>query len=377
VSTRYPFAVIKEKLFARRGEVADFAIGARQESLPDELDQWIRQNASLALRAASPAEKEAFNIAAASLLADEYGIHRDDIGILATTGGRNAMSAFIACALETGDGVMVTEPGYPAFARLAAHRGAAVHTVRLHPEQEFAPDFSARSAAAAQKLKVVFLNYPNNPTGAVLSDSIRNRILDAVADTNTIIFNDAVYGPLSYASAPRSFLSEDLSALPGVEVLELHSLTKLFPLGPLSVSFLAGSERLVSEITNYSEFAWSPASALQVQATTHCLCDADGRAQKRRFFADQLQALRKTLVEVGFEPFPTPGGVYVLCRSPAHMAGRSVDSAEEVAMRLLDDFDLAVMPWDVGPDSYLRFTAMYRPDDLERLATLGDRLKLS
>ena len=78
-------AVIKEKLFARRDEVTDFAIGARQLALPEELNQWIHRNTSLALQPASPMDKAAFDKAAVSFLVDEYGIGPDDIGIIATT----------------------------------------------------------------------------------------------------------------------------------------------------------------------------------------------------------------------------------------------------------------------------------------------------
>jgi aspartate/methionine/tyrosine aminotransferase len=376
VNTRYPMAIIKEKLFARRDEVADFAIGARRLALPEDLNQWIHRSASLAMRPASPADKAAFDRAAASFLRDEYGIDEDAVGIIPTTGGRNAMSAFVACTIGVDDDVMVTEPGYPAFARLASQRGARVHSVTLKPKLDFAPDFSALSEAEARDLKVVFLNYPNNPTGAVFSDGVRNQIFDAVAGTETIIFNDAMYGPLSYESQAHSLLNEDLSRLPGIEVIELHSLTKLYPLGPLAMSFLAGSTRLIGEISNYSEYAWSPPSALQMQATTRCLGDVAGRAQKRDFFARQLHALRKTLLNVGFEPYSTPGGIYVLCKSPTQLAGQPVDSAQEMAERLMDEFDLAVVPWDVDQDKYLRFTALYRPEDLERLAAMVDRLRL-
>ena len=58
------------------------------------------------------------------------------------------------------------------------------------------------------------------------------------------------------------------------------------------------------------------------------------------------------------------------------LAGQPVDSAQEMAERLMDEFDLAVVPWDVDQDKYLRFTALYRPEDLERLAAMADRLRL-
>ncbi len=78
MSSRYPLAVIREKIFARPGEVVDFAFGGQKMQLPDEFDDWVRRNVALALRAASPADKEAFNAAAARLLAEDYGIDNDD-----------------------------------------------------------------------------------------------------------------------------------------------------------------------------------------------------------------------------------------------------------------------------------------------------------
>jgi aspartate/methionine/tyrosine aminotransferase len=289
------------------------------------------------------------------------------------------MSAFVAAVLEAGDGVIVTEPGYPAFARLAAQRGAVVHSVRLDPERDFAPNFSTLDESVFHDLRALYFNYPNNPTGAVLTDVIRKQIFDAAmaSDTTSIIFNDAVYAPLSYEEPARSLLGEDLTGNSGMDVLELHSLTKLYPLGPLSMSFLAGPQRLIGRIAAFSEFASAPPSALQMQATTRCLDDVAGRAQKREFFSNRLLALRHALIDVGFEPFPAPSGLYTLCRSPSYIAGKPVATAEDAAVRLLDEFGLAVVPWDAGPDNYLRFTALYRPEDLERLAALSDRLGLN
>jgi hypothetical protein len=72
-----------------------------------------------------------------------------------------------------------------------------------------------------------------------------------------------------------------------------------------------------------------------------------------------------------------PAGIYVLCRLPQSIAGKHVANAEEAAVMLLDDFDLAVVPWEQGPNHYLRFTSMYRPEDLQRLQELGDTLLIN
>ena len=218
---------------------------------------------------------------------------------------------------------------------------------------------------------MIALNYPNNPTAAVIGTETRTFVEQAARSWNACIFNDAVYGPLIYDGQPHCLLSD---AAPDIDLVELHSLTKLYPLGPLSGSFLAGSASSITDISTYSEFAWAPMSALQIRATTWCLEDGDGRHAIRDFYARQLHNLRDALTQLGFDPYPTPSGIYALCRVPAEMGGQTIASAEQAAEMLMDDFDIAVMPWDVGKNSYLRFCSMYLEEDLERLAGQMPRL---
>ncbi|MFQ6006618.1 MAG: pyridoxal phosphate-dependent aminotransferase [Woeseia sp.] len=372
---RYPFTLIKEKLAARRGEALDFAIGRRRIRLPESIDKWIRANVGLAMKPADNVDIKGFTEAASDLLRREYSVYIGPERILPTPGARAAMSAIIACVLEPGDGVLITEPGYPAFARLAIHRHANIHKVILDPEHGFAPDLGSAFAGGAAPARMIALNYPNNPTGATLStESIS--LLRGVAGTGTTVFNDATYGPLVYDHHPTSLLHNDNFQDSQTELVELHSFSKLFPIGPVAVSFLAGSETTMRSISTYSEFAWSAPSVLQLQATTLCLRDSARLRELRKFFPAQLERLRQTLINVGFEPYPAAAGVYSICRIPARIGGKVVHTATEAAGRLLHDFDLAVVPWDTPRHSYLRFSSLYEPEDLERLAGLRKRLQL-
>ncbi|MDH4049265.1 MAG: pyridoxal phosphate-dependent aminotransferase [Gammaproteobacteria bacterium] len=367
MSTRYPFAVIKEKLHAQRGSVADFAIGGRRIPLADELDQWIHANPGLALKAASPDDMASFREAAANYLRVEYKARVTEDQIVPVPSGRVGMSAFIACLLAPGEAVVVTEPGYPAFARMASHRHADVLQVMLDPEKGFAPDLDSLSDAERQRLRVIALNYPNNPTGAVISAETRAVIHAASAHTGAVIFNDAVYGPLTYEENSSCLLTNASGQMQGDDLVELHSLTKLYPLGPQSGSFLVGSAGSMRDIATYSEFAWAPMSALQVRATSWCLADRDGRQKIRNFYRQQLAELRDVLVRLGFEPYPTPSGIYALCRVPESIGGSRVASAAEAATVLMEKFSVAVVPFDVAGYSYLRFCSMFLPEDMQRL----------
>jgi aspartate/methionine/tyrosine aminotransferase len=214
------------------------------------------------------------------------------------------------------------------------------------------------------------LNYPNNPTGTVLSSTTVAAMRDRL-DRDTIWFNDATYGPLTYTDRPVSLLATEPARRGEVRALELHSLAKLFPLGPLSTSFLIGDEDLVGELREYSDFGWSPMSALQLRAAGESLDRDDHVAALRDGLRERVARLGDVLSELGFACFPVRGGMYRLCRVPVSVGGQPVDGADEAAEALLANHDLAVMPFQVGGHGYVRFSALYLPEELESLAELG------
>jgi aminotransferase len=376
MTKRYPFTAIKEQLAARQERVLDFAVGRRTIPLPEAIYDWIRANADLALKPAGRAETDEFAHAASAYLARVYRAAVPAEWILPTPGGRAAMSAFVACTLNPGDQVLVTEPGYPAFARLAAHRHAEVLVSCLDPEDSFLPELDSVASAHNGTIRVVSVNYPNNPTGAPLSAEVLAK-LGEVASATTIFFNDATYGPLVYGEEPASLLGDGIGEPSQNEIVELHSFSKLFSLGPVAVSFLAGSEATMQSVSTYSEFSWAPPSRLQLKATSMYLHDEARLRELREFFPAQLQALRQTLIHIGFEPCPSPAGVYTICKVPSRIAGKPVTSAEQAANRLMDEFDLAVYPLDTHRHHYLRFSSLYRGEDLKRLSLLGERLQIT
>ena len=282
------------------------------------------------------------------------------------------MSAFAACNLNPGDTVAVTVPGYPAFARLAMHRHTDVIELPLCAGEAFAPDVQHPDLDSAPH--VIAVNYPNNPTGAAFSPQVV-AALEQLSGPDTLVFNDATYGPLVHNSQCQSLLGQAGVGQAGAGLVELHSISKMFPLGPIAVSFLAGTPSTVHEVSIYSEFAWSPLSKLQLQATTMCLDDSGRLEELREFFPPRIGKLRETLSALGFRPLEPDAGVYVICPVPKMLGGKPVESAGQAANLLLDEFDVAVYPAESASGGYLRFTAMYLDEQLEALAGLGARLR--
>jgi aspartate/methionine/tyrosine aminotransferase len=371
--SRYQFSVIRERLRERGGEVLDFAIGSAGVPLAEPLAELVRGEPELALRRCTPDEVGAFAAGAAEMLFRVYGVRVDPELVLAVPGSRVAMSTLTACVLSPNDVVLVTEPGYPAFARVAAHQHVRIWRAALDPGREFLPNLEL--LAKSGPIRIAALNYPNNPTGAVLS---RPGIAELAAKVGpeAILFNDAAYGPLVYEGPPPSLLG--IGALEGLEqpMAELYSLSKLFSLGPLGISYFVGTSDLIGELREYSDFAWSPLSSLHLELARHCVVDEPLLDQVKDFYAKRIEALRATIVDLGFQPYPTPAGMYVLCSLPTSIAGTAVAGAQQAADMLLDKFGLAVAAFEMAPHAYLRFSSLYREDDLESLAKLGQRLEI-
>lgn len=373
MSEKYPFTLIKEEIAKRKGEALDFAVGTPPFPLSPDMSAWLKEHSELALIPGNRDDIGNFTAAAARFMSMQYGVEISPDDILPTAGGRAAMAILAACTLSPSSTVVVTEPGYPAFARIAAQLGAGVVVSHLDRHNGFAPDFDYTDDLARGSLTMLAVNYPNNPSGSTLSPAVLEK-LHSLSAPGLTLFNDATYGPLVYDAEPRSILSEDFPAAHQLDVVELHSFSKLYPIGPLAVSFLAGSKDLLSAVSTYSEYAWSPLSRLQLAATAKCLEDRDRIRRFREFLPQQLESLQAALARIGFKPYDSHSGTYVICDVPRSIDGHKVSTAQGAAKLLMDEFDIAVVPLGNGEHSYLRFSALYRPRDLQRLIDLESKL---
>jgi aspartate/methionine/tyrosine aminotransferase len=369
---RYQFAVIREKMRSHPGPVLDFALGRRRQDPPDWLDGFVREHSRLALRRRTDDEFDDLVSAATGILESVYGSRCEQLSILPAPSGRAALSALVATLIEPDDRILVTEPGYPAFARIAAQAHARLTVVSLDPKIGFAPDLDGL-ATTKHPVGFAALNYPNNPTGSVLSRESFAVLCECLAP-GAVIFNDAIYGPLCFDRAPFSLLSGGDTAAP---VVEMHSLGKLFALGPVGVAFLVGPEELIAPIGQFSDFVWTQLSSLQAQVAVRCLDDWEYVDAVRDGLRDRLSELRTVVSRLGFDAYPTEAGMYLLCRAPKRVGDRPTPTAVEAAEVLLENHGLALAPWDVGEDSYVRFSAQYRNEDLGALAALGTALRLA
>jgi aspartate/methionine/tyrosine aminotransferase len=372
---RYKFSVIRERMQQHGGQVLNFALGNLCQQLPENLRQQVADGAAEMMRRASPVEHQVFGEQASAYLSREFGVVVEPEQILPVPGGRTAMTALTACLLAPGDGVLVTEPGYPAFARVAAHQHCRIQAAPLDPAHGFLPDLSHLQSAELAPVDLVSLNYPNNPTAAILTPETIGVLAERFANHPTL-FNDATYGPLVYDQRPISLLDDSLGVSGKQKVAELHSMSKLFPLGPVAIAFLIGSQKIIDRVRRYSDFAWAPLSALHLQVAVTAFEEEGYLDEVRDLYRERIERLRSELTDLGFAPYPAPAGMYVLTDAPKRIGGERVDTAQEAANLLLDRHGLAVAAWDIEPNRYLRFSSLYSEEDLDTLTELQGEMVL-
>jgi LL-diaminopimelate aminotransferase len=260
--------------------------------------------------------------------------------------------------------------------------GGEVYKLPLREENGFYPDLAAIPADVRRRAKLLVLNYPNSPTGAVATRTFYQQVIDFAHTNRVVVVQDAAHILLSYDEPPLSFLQVDGAREVGVEV---HSLSKGFNMIGWRMAFVVGHPKIVQAFADIKDNCDSGQFMAIQQAARAALEHPEISERIRAKYRRRLDKLVTALGRVGFRA-RMPGGSYFLyVRAPQGCAGRSFANAEEVSQFLIQEQSVCCVAWDdAGP--YLRFSATYLARDeaeedalmvetVERLGRLGLHFK--
>src|SRR5262249_4314364 len=247
-----------------------------------------------------------------------------------------------------------------------ASYGGEVYRLPLLEENGFYPDLKAIPADVRKRAKLLVLNYPNSPTGAVATRDFYRQVIDFAHTNQVVVVQDAAHLLLTYDGAPLSFLQVDGAKDVGVEV---HSLSKGFNMIGWRMAWVCGHPRLVQAFADVKDNCDSGQFMAIQQAARAALEHpeiADGvRAKYRR----RLQKLVAALKQVGFQATMPSGTYFLYVRAPKACAGRTFANAGEASQFLITEQSVCCVPWDdAGP--YLRFSVTYLAKDEAEEETL-------
>ena len=272
-------------------------------------------------------------------------------------GSKSALALLPACFINPGDIAVMTVPGYPVLGTWSKYFGGEVVNLPLTKANRFFPDLDQLTADQRRRAKLLYLNYPNNPTGASASREQFQRAVDFCRQHHILIVSDAPYSPLNFAGQPLSILT-----VPGAFecAVELHSMSKGFNMTGWRLGWVCGNELAVNAFATVKDNADSgqfagiqlaAAAALdQAEAITPKICEKYSR---------RLEALVKILRELGFDARKPEGSFYLYVEIPkGTKAGQTFASAEAFSQWLITEKLISTVPWDdVG--HFVRFSATF------------------
>src|SRR5437764_10839171 len=230
----------------------DFGIG-ENDDMADPLvrDVLKREADRLENRGYADNGVQAFKDAAASFMKKVFGVTRDPASeINHAIGSKPALAMMPAVFINPGDVTLMTVPGYPVAGTHTAYYGGEVYKLPLREENGFYPDLGAIPPGIRKRAKLLVINYPNSPTGAVATRDFYSQVIDFARTNQVVVVQDAAHGLLTYDGPPTSFLQADGAKEVGVEV---HSLSKGFNMIGWRIGFVAGHAKLVQAFADVKD----------------------------------------------------------------------------------------------------------------------------
>ncbi len=321
-----------------------------------------------------------FREAAVQYLEKVYGLKGliNTENIIHGIGSKPILAMLPLCFINPGDILLTTVPGYPVTATYTKYLGGEVYNLPLWESNSFLPDLDSIPPSVLKRAKLLYMNYPNNPTGAVATKDFFNKVADFAVKNSIVVIHDAAYSALTYDGyKPLSFLSADGAMETGVEI---HSLSKAFNMTGWRIGFICGNTKAVNayatvkDNTDSGQFRAIQKAGIQALKNTE-ITESTIEKYSRRF-----DIIVEALNEVGFEAKKPKGSFYCYVKAPLGTEnGRIFNTASEFSEFLIRESLISTVPWD-DAGNYIRFSVTFEADSIEKekivINEMKERMKL-
>ncbi len=370
----YLFVKIEEKkdeLLKKGVDVIDFGIGDPDLPTPPHIFKKMHEVLESKEAANYPSSKGefAFRKAVSKWYDRRFKVElnpRDEICCL--IGSKEGLAHLFFAFVDQDDIVLVPDPAYPVYKIGTILAGGEPYYLPLTKENNFVPDLEAVPKHIQKKAKMLFINYPNNPTGAVCDRAFLERCVKYAKKNNLLLVSDLAYSEMGYDGyQPMSVLE-----IPGAKdvAIEFHSLSKTYNMTGWRIGMAVGNREAVQALATIKSNVDSGAfKAIQLAAAEALTGPQDCVADNRRVFEERRNVLIDGLNSLGWKLARPQATFYMWVPVPK---GESSSSFTE---KLLDKCQVMVVPGNgYGPsgEGYIRM-AITLPK--ERIAEAIERLK--
>ncbi len=289
--------------------------------------------------------------------------------VVGLIGSKEGIGHLPLAFVEPGDAVLIPEPGYPVYHAGTLFAGGESYFMPILESNGFMPDLDRIPESVLKRAKILFVNYPNNPTGATATDAFFKKVIDIATRYGIIVAHDAAYSEIYYdGKPPKSFLS-----YPGAKEIgiEFHSLSKTYNMTGWRVGFAVGNPQVLSGLLKVkSNMDSGIFQALQEASITALSLPEPMLDSLRSFYQKRRDVLVPGLNSVGLRAFSPGASFYLWAALPKGF------TSEQATLALLDKAGIVATPGNgFGPsgEGYVRFALTVGTDRLteavERIRT--------
>ena len=299
-----------------------------------------------------------FKAAAANYMANVYGVSVDaETEVNHAIGSKPALAMMAQAFINPGDVTLMTVPGYPIMGTMTKWLGGEVYNMPLTAENKFLPDLDAIPADVVKKAKLLYLNYPNNPTGATATKAFYKKAVKFAKDNNILVVSDAAYGALMFdGNKPLSFLS-----IPGAKKvgIEIQSLSKAFNMTGWRLAFVCGNPRAVAAFAAVKDNNDSGQFKAIQKAGITALENPQITEETAEKYSRRHTMLVDVLNKVALKATKPNGSFYLNVPAPKGVkGGPKFKTAEDFSQYLIKEKSISTVPWD-DAGNFVRFSVTF------------------
>ncbi len=296
--------------------------------------------------------------------------------IMITVGGSEAIDGALRAMLDPGDEVLLPQPSYVSYEPCIILTDGVPKMIELQEKDEFKLTKQQLLDSITDKTKILIMPFPNNPTGAIMTEEDLKDIVDVVIEHDLFVISDEIYSELTYGSNHVS-----IASFPGMKerTIVINGFSKSYAMTGWRLGYACGPKAIIEQMLKIHQFAIMCAPTTSQYAAVEALRNGDEDVAKMRIAYNQRRNyLMKAFREMGLQCFEPFGAFYVFpCIKQFGM------SSEEFANRLLQEEKVAVVPgtaFGSCGEGFLRISYAYSIDDLkialERMQNFIERLRM-
>jgi len=363
----YLFAEISRKIAAKRAqgvEVISFGIGDPDLPTPPHVIDALKRAAEVPANHRYPESdglpelREAIN----EWYGRRFGVTFNPAKeILPLIGSKEGIGHVSLCFIDPGDTALIPDPGYPVYAAGTLFAGGQAYELPLEEESGWLPDLEAIPADLAHRARVIWINYPNNPTGAIADEAFFERVISFARKYDVMVLHDLAYSDVTFDGyQPPSFMQ-----VPGaIDVgIEFNSLSKTYNMTGWRIGMAVGNPDMIDALARVkSNLDSGIPQAIQQMGIAAIRGPQDAVAEHNMIYQRRRDQVVQALRDLGLRCSAPKASLYIWAKIPEG------ETSIGFAGRLLDDTGVVVTPgvgYGSQGEGYVRLSLTTPDEDVD------------